>query len=109
MKTYVSAEITRWVSDDFPGFVECQFADCFGKTWVVIEKVPVLTTLDLRSGNRFPQPVLIECGVVGRRQTNAGREIVEITTETPWGVTATDGTTRFEMYAEQLQFDRDSN
>jgi hypothetical protein len=101
--TYVCAQITRWVSDDFPGFVECRFADRFGREWAIIEKLPVLTDADLRSDSQFPQPVLIACEIVARHQDDAGREIADITTLTPWGIEATDGTTRFQLCAEQLQ------
>jgi hypothetical protein len=102
---YIRAEITRWVSDDCPGFVECRFADRFGREWVVVEKAPVLTGAELRSDSRYPQPVLIACEVLARRQDDAGREITDITTEIPWAIEATDGTTSFQLFAEQLQSD----
>ena len=102
---YVRAQIVRWVSDDFPGFVECRFADRFGREWIVVEKLPVLTVADLRSDSQFPQPVLIACEVVARRQDGAGRETADVTTKAPWGIKAVDGTTSFQLYAEQLQSD----
>lgn len=102
---YIRAEIIRWVSDDFPGVMECRFTDRFGKVWTVVEKAPVLTDADLRSTSPFPQPVLIACDFVATRRDNAGREIIEISTLTPWGVEATDGTTSFQLYAEQLQIE----
>ncbi|WP_194460235.1 hypothetical protein [Bradyrhizobium sp. CCBAU 53421] len=105
MTTYIRAEITKWVSDAFPGFVECQFADRFGREWVVVEKASVLTDTELQSDSRFPQPGLIACEVVARHHDDAGREITDITTEIPWAIKATDGTARFQLYAEQLQTD----
>jgi len=57
--TYIRAQIIRWVTDDFPGFVECRFADRFGSEWAIIEKLPILTVADLRSNSLFPQPVLV--------------------------------------------------
>lgn len=105
MVIYIRAEIIRWVSDDFPGFVECRFTDRFGKVWTVVEKVPVLTDANLRSTSPFPQPVLIACEVVATRRDNAGREITEISTLTPSSIEATDGTTSFQLYAEQLRFE----
>src|SRR5690348_6724852 len=105
MTMYVRAQIVKWVSDDFPGFVECRFADRFGREWIVVEKLPILTVADLRSDSQFPQPVLIACEVVARRQDGAGREIADITTKVPWGIEAMDGTTSFQLYAEQLQSD----
>lgn len=99
---YVRAEIIRWDSDDFPGFVECCFVDTSGREWSVIEKVPVVTTADLRSDSEFPQPVLIACEIVSRSPDNVGRETARITTSTPWGIRATDGTTDFQVFASQL-------
>lgn len=106
--TYVRAEIIRWVSDGFPGFVECRFADRFGREWVVVEKAPVLGNAELRSDSRLPQPALIACEVVARHQDDAGREVADITTRTPLAIEAMDGTTSFEIYAEQLQSDANS-
>ena len=103
--TYIRAEITRWVSDHFPGFVECRFADRFGREWVFVDKAPVFTDAELRSDSQYPQPVLIGCEVVARGQDDAGREITDITTETPFGIEATDGTRTFQLFADQLQSD----
>ena len=102
--TYVRAEIVKWVSDDFPGIVECRFADRFGREWVVVEKLPILTDGDLRSNSRLPQPALIACEVLEGGQDDAGREITHVTIKTPLAIEATDGTTSFQLYAEQLQY-----
>ena len=103
MTTYVRARIVRWVGDDFPGFVECRFADRLGREWVVIEKIPVLTKVDLRSDSPFPQPAFIACDIVARGQDNAGREVVHITTKTPFGIESTDGQTNFQVHADQIE------
>jgi hypothetical protein len=100
---YIRAQIIRWVSDDFPGFVDCRFADASGREWSFIEKLPVVTDADLRSNSEFPQPALIACEIVAGGQDDAGRKIAEITTITPFAIEATDGTTCFQLYAEQLQ------
>jgi hypothetical protein len=104
---YIRAQIIRWVSDDFPGFVECRFTDTLGGEWSLIEKLPVVTDADLRSTSQFPQPALVACEVLAGGQDNAGRKIAEITTITPFATEATDGTTRFLLYAEQLQVSHD--
>lgn len=105
MAAYIRAKIMRWVSDDFPGVVECRFSDRFGREWTIVEKLPVLSDADLRSDSQFPQPALIACEVVARRRDDAGREITDITIKTPWTIEATDGTTSFQLYAEQLRSD----
>ncbi|WP_092114483.1 hypothetical protein [Bradyrhizobium erythrophlei] len=106
MTAYIRAQIVRWVSDDFPGIVECRFSDRFGKEWAIIEKLPILADADLRPDSQLPQPVLIACEVVARRQDEIGREIADISTLTPWAIEATDGATSFQLFAEQLQTSR---
>lgn len=104
MTTYIRAEISRWVSDDFPGVVECRFTDRLGAEWVIVEKAPVLCD-GVRSSSRFPRPILIACEVIARRKDRTGREIVDITIDAPWGISASNGTSTFELFAEQLQSD----
>jgi len=99
---YIRAEIVRWISDDFPGFVECRFTDRFGREWSFVEKVPVLTKADLRSNSPFPRPGFIACQIISCGHDESGRDIVEVTTATPSGIEATDGTTRFELLMQQL-------
>jgi hypothetical protein len=103
--TNIRAQFIRWVSDDFPGLVECRFTDRLGQQWLVIEKVPVLTDGDLRSDSQLPQPAFIPCEIVARGQDNAGREIADVTTIA--AIEATDGTTCFQLYVEQLQVSDD--
>jgi len=47
----LAVQITRYVDDHFPGFVECTFQDAEGKTHVFVEKVPIVSQeeLDARS------------------------------------------------------------
>jgi hypothetical protein len=104
---YVRAEITRWVSDDQPGFVECGFADRFGRNWSVVDKVPVLSRANLRSDSPYPQPGFIACQIISRDHDESGRETVEMTTDAPWHIEATDGTTRFEFLTQQLIEDQE--
>jgi hypothetical protein len=99
----IRAQVIRWVSDDFPGFMECTFTDRLSREWFVIEKLPVLITADIRYGSELPQAVSIPCEIVARGRDDAGREIVEVTTMAPWSIEATDGTSSFQVYADQLQ------
>ena len=94
--------IVRWVSDDFPGIVECELADRFGKVWRFIEKLPVVTDRSLDGETTYPQPGVIACQIANFGHDETGREVVEIDTRTPWGVEAIDGTTRFRVFRDQL-------
>ncbi|HRI68618.1 MAG TPA: hypothetical protein PK156_30530, partial [Polyangium sp.] len=87
--------IVRWVDDHQPGWVECQFTDAQDRTWVVIEKAPVISAEDLGPDTSFPRPGMITCQLVERR----GDEVLVVDTAIPWGIEATSGETRFEVRA----------
>jgi hypothetical protein len=97
----IAIEIRRYVDDSQPGWVECGLTDAGGREWLFIEKIPVVTAEDLGISSRYPQPGVIACQVIERRQDD-GREVVVIDTELPWHVEATTGDTRFEVRPEQL-------
>jgi hypothetical protein len=97
-----SRQITRRISDDPPGFVECQFTDAFGKTWTIHEKLPVVAGALVSPDGPFPQPAIVACTVLSRTSDGTGNGIVKITTESPWGIEAVDGTKQFEVFASQL-------
>ncbi|MDR4308471.1 hypothetical protein IHQ68_17770 [Chelatococcus sambhunathii] len=101
--TEVQVRVARWVDDDFPGFVECELVDHFGRVWRFIDKVPVINTQARGRDDQYPQPGAIACSVaasLGRDET--GREIVEIDTDHPHGIRATGGETRFIVFKDQL-------
>jgi hypothetical protein len=99
----IGVMIVRWVSDDpQPGIVECELTDRFGKVWRFIEKSAVVSSENLSSESRYPRPGVIPCQVIGRSRDESGREVAEIATESPWGVEAFDGTTRFHVFADEL-------
>lgn len=100
----VKVQITRFVDDGFPGFVECQLRDVQGHIWAFIEKVPVVSDVDsyLDADSDYPQPGVIACEVIRREYDDAGREVVFIGTEQPWGVESIEGVTQFRVYADTL-------
>jgi hypothetical protein len=99
---YVRAQITRWVDDSNPGFVECRFTDRYAHEWVFVEKLPVVTGADLWSGSEFPKPAFIACEIVSHGRDEVGRETYAVNTEKPWCIAASDGTTSFHVFADQL-------
>jgi hypothetical protein len=98
----VRVAITRCVDDCQPGWVECRLVDAAGKEWMFLEKIPVVSTADLRQDTPFPQPGVIACQIVARRYDADGRELVTVNTESPWGVESTSGCVLFEVAADQL-------
>ena len=98
----VRVTITRYVNDDQPGWVECTFTDAWGKPWLFVEKVPIVTKAELDSRSQYSQPGVIACEIVERRRDADGREVITIDTAKPWYVEATTGEVRFDVLADQL-------
>ena len=70
--------------------------------WFFVEKLPVISTLSLSGETQYPQPGVIACQVINLDHDASGREIAEIDTGEPWGVESAGGTTRFQVFADQL-------
>lgn len=102
----VKVEITRYVDDEpQPGIVECRFFDAWGSQHLFIEKVPVVTLKSLDDSSSYPQPAIIACQILDRREID-GREILKIDTETPWHIESISGASFFDVSPDQLiEFD----
>jgi hypothetical protein len=50
----VRAQATRWVDDRSPGWIEVMVVDAAGRDHRIVNEVPILTTLDIRSDTSFP-------------------------------------------------------
>jgi hypothetical protein len=94
--------ITRFVSDDQPGFVECDFSDAHGRRWHFVEKTAVVSEAYLDAHTRYPQTGLIACEIVSCRRVTNGRKVVLVDTERPWGVQSVDGSMQFEVLPNSL-------
>jgi hypothetical protein len=71
-------QIVRWVSDDFPGWVEARFTDATGKAWTLVDKVPIFTVEPLRADSTLPRAGMIRCVLLGRRPDPSGRGLVRV-------------------------------
>jgi len=100
----ITVSIVRWVDDEpQPGIVECNLVDRFGKRWTFIEKSAVVSTATLDANSSYPQAAMIGCRIVTTGLDDNGREFALVDTELPRGIEADDGTTRFEVFTDQLQ------
>jgi hypothetical protein len=98
----IKATITHFVpDDDYPDWVRIRLVDAHGREWTILEKVPVVTGEDLNENSDYPRPVVLACEEISRRMCD-GRDVVLIDLDPGWGLQATDGTTRFEVYSDQL-------
>ena len=98
----IPASITRFISADQPGFVECEFNDAHGRCWKFVEKSPVVSAEYLDAQSDYPRMGIIACEITSRRQDATGREIVTIDTNRPWGIESVDGGTQFEVSPSSL-------
>jgi hypothetical protein len=74
----------RWHSDDFPGWVEVSILDAHGQDHRIIEKVPVITPLDITPESSFPIEFWIEAEA---RSVDSGATVMML----PHGMETTEG------------------
>lgn len=98
----ISIQIERFVDDDQPGFVECRLVDADGRSHMFIEKLPVVTSLNLWSDSSYPQAGTIACEIESESVDVAGRKLAQVNTERPWGVESTEGVSRFLVLSSQV-------
>jgi hypothetical protein len=103
MKTHtVNVQIVRFTRSDFPGWVECVLRDAANRDWILADKVPIFTNLPLNALSTYPQPGAVACEIVRQWADHDGRTRCIINTERPWGVSAGDGKTQFEVFMDQV-------
>lgn len=94
----LQVQITRFVDDAQPGWVECRLVDAAGAVHLFVEKGPVVCAHPLDRRSDYPQSGGIACTRVDR----AGLTRVVVDTESPWGVASIAGEHRFTVRAEQV-------
>ena len=97
---FLSVQIVRYVSDDFPGWVASEFEDTEGRRHTIVDKVPIVTTKDLLVAGEYPQSGLVRCKILQRWQDAVGRELVRISLEP--GVNSTEELSEFIVFPEQI-------
>lgn len=98
----LAIQITRFVDEYQPGFVECKLVDANDEVHLFIEKAPVVSTEDLWSSSSYPHPGEIQCEVLNSwNESSTG--FVKVTTARPWGIESTTGQTEFLVFASQLR------
>ncbi|MGK5010763.1 hypothetical protein [Janthinobacterium sp. MDB2-8] len=98
----LSVQIERYIDDHFPGVVACVLTDADGKRHAFTEKVPVLSSSDLRADSSYPKPGYIGCVIEHEWLDAAGRKLVQVNTEQPWGITSVSGVTVFNVLDAQI-------
>jgi hypothetical protein len=97
------ASAVCWHSDDFPGWVEICVRDALGQDHRIIEKVPVVTTLDVTADSSFPIGFWIEAEI----ETVDGASMV---VTLPGGMETKEGKRSLSVVPadiDQSRYDRD--
>ncbi len=95
-------KILRFTDDSFPGWVECCLVDAWGKEWLFVEKVPVVSSELLDNKSNFPKTVTIDCQIIKQWYDEKGREIITVDTSKPLGIKALNGTTLFDVLSDKF-------
>ena len=98
----VHVQVVRYLDSDFPARVECLLRDAADREWTFVDKAPVFTKAPLDAHTPYPQPGVIACEILRTWTDGQGRTRCLIDTERPWGVSANDGGTQFEVFMEQI-------
>jgi hypothetical protein len=98
----IKIQISKFIDNHPPGFVECTFNDAWGKAHIVQEKIPIVTEKDLSASSEYPQDGVIGCEIVKEWQDKLGNQILTVNTEKPWGVESIEGLTEFDLLKEQI-------
>ncbi|MGJ7528336.1 hypothetical protein [Variovorax sp. GB1P17] len=98
----IAIEISRWVDDAQPGWVECKLVDAKGWVHLFVEKGPVVTAEPLGPESSYPRPGSIACEIEAELTDAAGRSLARVSTTRPWDVASSAGESTFVVLASQL-------
>ena len=91
----LAVQIVRFVDDNQPGWVECEFADAEGRRHTFIDKVPIFTLEDLSAHSTYPKPGIMQCEIIACWRDEGGRELARVTTANPLGDESAEGLSEF--------------
>ncbi|MEW2506971.1 hypothetical protein AB0878_41600 [Amycolatopsis sp. NPDC047767] len=97
----LKATVTRWVDEEFPGFVELRLAEADGTVVLITEKVPILTAENWDASTPLPMRFDLDCEVLRRERDPNGREVAVV--ELSYTVEDNDGRGRFTVPADQVR------
>ncbi len=81
---------TRWLSDDFPGFLEVVLTDADQVAHVIHDKAPVLGRGEWSSTTDYPREIWIDADVIGEHRNT-------VTVRLAHSVESLDGRRDFEL------------
>jgi hypothetical protein len=98
----IEVAILRITDEAFPGFIECNLIDAHGQEHTFLEKMPVISCLDISSHVAFPIPGRIACEIEAELKDETGRTLLLVDTTRPHVIESSSGQTRFELLPSQV-------
>jgi len=98
----LTVQIVRFVDDDQPGWVACEFVDAEGRRHELIDKVPIFSDVMLDETSTYPQAGVARCTILGRWSDVNSRELVRVSTVKPDGIESTEGLSEFVVLSSQV-------
>ncbi len=89
--------ITRFDSPGQPDWVVCEFSDSSGTLRQFVEKVPVVSALDLDESSSYPVPIQLMCRLCSVSTDSDGSRWAVIDLEHPYHITTDTGESRFTV------------
>jgi len=98
----LEVQVEGFIDDHFPGFVKCVLIDADGLRHEFIDKVPVVSTANLRSDSIYPQPGYLGCTIESEWTDELGRRLARVSTKKPWSIESVSGETIFIVREQQI-------
>ncbi|MGJ7608351.1 hypothetical protein ACSFA7_28725 [Variovorax sp. LT1R20] len=98
----ISVEISRWIDDHQPGWVECRLIDAEGRLHLFTEKAPVVTAESIGPQSSYPLSGAVACEVQAEWVDANGRSLLRVGTTHPDGVESTTGESTFIVLSTQV-------
>ena len=98
----IIVEITKFIENSFPGWVECELIDAMSKKHIFHEKIPIVYEEYLDENSIYPQKGLIMCEILRTFFDDNKRKIINVTTEKPLYIETLDGINEFDILENQI-------
>jgi hypothetical protein len=98
----LAVQIVRFLGwEPQPGLVACEFVDAADRLHVIIDKIPIFSTLGLDERSPYPISGFVYCELVDHFQDSRGRELLRISMGRD-GVESTNGVSEFIVLPSQV-------
>lgn len=102
MTTMLPLTILGIVDHDQPMWVQCKLVDAYGKTHLIVDKLPIFAEENLKSEERLPASGFVRCEVLREWTDPEKGELALIDLSRPDGVESTENVTEFVVHKHEV-------